>query len=240
MSKGLGEVYSKAIEKNFPQRAVWRPGRTMKLGDYGVLIKRGLFRRYFSRRGNIEKDLGIKFRTEKDDSPTKFQKFCSRSGLKFMPKSKGKLGLGGVKFAGVGVSLSFAHTETVFIDAHDCYYDEIADIDALERKIIKAYDKGRGKWKKEYLLVTHIERAEGATILITIGDKAEIDIEAKAAGPIKFISDPSLGLEVKYSSNLGYEMVAKKGLKLMMETMGIRFRKRKGKKKVPVLETILD
>lgn len=217
MAKGMGEIYLKTMKKHFQKRANWKPGRAMNLGDYGILTKKG----YFSKMGNISKDFGIKFEIELDDSADDVEQFCSKKGFEIVWRARGDVTPGGFKFLKAGVSINFAKKEAVFVDANGCRYDQITNIPALGEKIVEKYNKGSGKWKRRYILVTEVERAEGATIVVTRGDGASIDIEAKVDGPIESISDTGLGLKMARTSNIGYRIVARKGLKLMMETMRI-------------------
>jgi hypothetical protein len=218
MAKGLGEIYVDTIKRHFHMHAVWKPGRNLNLGDYGILRKE----RFFSGMGNIKEDFGVNFKVKQGDSQREIDQFISRGGFQITSRAKGAVSPGGFEFARAGVSINFTHGKAVFVDAHGCYYDQITSIPNLGKKIIKEYKNGKGDWKEKYVLVTQIERAKGATVVITTRSKASIDIEAKVGGAIKVISDPSLGLRASKISNIGYRMVAKKGLNLSMEIMAVR------------------
>lgn len=225
MASGVDEIYQRTVRKNFKRRANWKPGKPLKLGDYGEL--KGRY--YFSILGNITEDLGIDFEVMEDRKKTDIEQFCSKGGFQIVQRAKGDVTPGGFRFAKAGISISFSRSEAVFIDSRGYRYDRIKNIPALSKEIVKEYRKGNGKWEMHYLLVTEVERAESATIVITTAKNASIDIEAAVAGPIQIISDPSLGLKAVNWTDIGYKIVASKGVKIMMETRVLRWRRLPGK-----------
>jgi len=220
MTKEIGEIYLKEVKGHYNKRGNWMPGEPLDLGDYGKLKKGKIFgQNFFKRWGNIRKRFGIDFDVKED--PTKdITEFCSAGSVDIESKADAKL----LAVGKVSGSINFSRDKMVFIDARGCYYDSIEDIGLLEEKILEKYNKGKGKWKEEFVVVTEIMRAKGATVVVTSGGKASIGLEAEAKLPLtmKLISDPSIGLKATSVSNIGHRNVAEEGLKLMMETHKVR------------------
>ncbi len=220
MTKEIGEIYLKEIKGHYNKRGNWMPGEPLELGDYGKLEKgKFLGQNFFKRWGNIRDSFNIDFDV-KEDTTKDITQFCSTGSFDFKSKTNAKLAALG-KVSG---SIEFSHDKTVFIDARGCCFDSIADMNLLEKKIVEEYN--RGEWKEDFVVVTEVMRAEGATVIITSGGKASIALEAKINMPLtmKLISDPSIELNATSVSNIGHRNLAEEGLKLMMETHKIHDR----------------
>ena len=204
----------KTVRKQYRKRGNWTPEEDIELGAFGLLKRNGLSERFFHRMGNVKK-FGIDFDVRPGVTPMEV-KFQSAGDFKIEPRAKGDLTVTGVPFAKAGASVRFGGSNMVYVRAHGCYTDSIEDIDDLGNQIVKKYENGT--WERKYVVVTEVTRAEAATVILTTGKDAEIDIVAEAGGLIGDITDTGLGLNVVGKRNVSHEWVAREGLKLMVET----------------------
>jgi hypothetical protein len=70
----------------------------------------------------------------------------------------------------------------------------------------------RGEWQREWAIVTDLVEAESTTLAVSGADQAAIAFEATSDVPYIDLADAAIGLEVKMASNIGYQVVAEKGL----------------------------
>lgn len=200
----IAEIYTEAVYDNLkPLYGNWEPGRPVKLGDFGLL--RG---RIFIYLGNIE-ERGISFQTRTD--PAKDQKYFSSAGdtqINFY--AKGSVTSSGVVNEKARVEIRFSSRKAVFFNAAGCSYTMIADKVALGRRVMDLFR--RGEWQREWAIVTDLVEAESTTLAVSGADQAAIAFEATSDVPYIDLADAAIGLEVKMASNIGYQVVAEKGL----------------------------
>lgn len=200
---GVVEIYTDALYNNFkPLHANWEPGRPIQLGDFGVM--RG---RTFVHVGNI-KDVGVKF-SEIEDETTDDKQFTSTSDINVTFHAKGTT-TAGVVNAKAGLEVAFGSKDAVFFNAADCKYNMIANKAAVGKSVLALYEKE--EWQREWVVVTDLVKAGATTVAISGGASASIVFEATGDADRIDLADASVGIAVKSSRNVGYKVVAGKGL----------------------------
>lgn len=197
-------VYTDAVYDNLnPLHANWEPGREAKLGDYGLM--RG---HAFSCLGNIA-DLGIAFAVRNDGQ--KDQKFfASKNSVDIAFHAKGSVPVSGTVNAKASVEVTFHDEDTVFFNAAQCEYMMIRDKVALGKAIMDRYHQGQ--WQREWAVITDLVRAGATTIAVSSGSSGSFVLEATGDVPQIDLADASVGLTLRSSSNVGYRIIADKGI----------------------------
>lgn len=198
------DIYAGEVHRNLkPLYANWDPGREVKLGDVG-LLKDDVFI-YVTSLDN----LGVRF-NQRSDPASDYKFFISQSGGKMASHAKGSLDANGVAYLKAALEVEFSSEKAVMFNAADCNYSMIDDKNRLGEDILALYDNR--KWKKKWVVITDLVTAGSTTLAVSGGNTSSIVFEA--AGDVAQIdlADASLGLNVARSQQIGYQLVASKGL----------------------------
>lgn len=171
-------LYTKSILENLGYFATWMPGAGLALGDYGVLSGAAL-----EYRGRLA-DLHIAFNDRIDPSPRDLS-HAVNSEVKF-GSSLGAGTSGQLPPASGSVEVSFSSEGAYLFQAQGCQEQTIADQTDLEHQLRAAYDAG--DWKREWVVVTEIVKAERATVLISNSEKAEVKLSVQGDLPAGAVS----------------------------------------------------
>lgn len=198
------KIYTDAVYENLkPLYANWEPSKPIQLGDFGILNDRT-----FIFLGNIG-DVGLTF-TERADTNKDQKFFASQDSVEVKFNAKGSIPLSGVVNAKASLEVNFSNQQAVFFNAADCAYSMIANKVVLGKAVMAKYENG--EWQREWVLVTDVIKAGATTLAISGGHSASIVFEATGDVERINLADASLGLAVKSASNVGYQVVAEKGL----------------------------
>lgn len=200
----IAKIYTSAVRSNLkPLFGNWQPSQPVSLGDYGILRDDT-----FICLGNI-KDLGIVI-TEEQSERTDHQYFASKSGAEVSFSAKGSPLPGGAVDVNASMSVAFSSSEAVFFSAAECRYSMVKDKVALGAQVIERSHKHT--WKREWVVVTDRVDAGSATIVVSGGDSASITFDATGDVAQIDLAKASIGLSVRTAKNIGYQVVAEKGL----------------------------
>lgn len=209
-------IYTNSVYENLkPLYANWEPGRPVKLGDFGVM--RGGTFIYL---GNIKgKELAISF-SETQDSARDQKFFTSQDSMDVRFYAKGAVPINGVVNAKATLEVNFLSQDAVFFNAAECEYLMIEDKVALGKTVMDKY--ANDVWKREWVVVTDLVKAGATTIAVSAGKSASIVFEAIGDTERINLADASVGLAIKSSSNVGYQVVAAQGLIPLIGLCGIQ------------------
>src|SRR4051812_18812634 len=125
MSNSIGEVWCDTIHDQFVVLyANWPLGAPISLGDYGVLVKGGLFSHgtIFVRKGNIgDSDYKIAI-TERPDPDYKSYSFQSSKGVSVDFAAKGDVTPGGGTHINASMTVQFSKQNAAFFNAVRCTF----------------------------------------------------------------------------------------------------------------------
>ena len=196
------EIYTESVYDNLsPLYPNWEPSRPVKLGDFGRLQGH-----VFLYEGNVSR-FGIEFAVREADAQD-HKNFASQGKTEVSFNAAGSVPVDGVQ-AKASLKIDFTAEDAVFFNAAGCSYSMIEDKVALGDRIMKLPDDA---WKREWAIVTDLVQARSTTLAVSGARKASIEIEAAGDVPQIDLGDASIGLGVRSSRNVGYQLVAKQGL----------------------------
>jgi len=199
--KKLNIYYSKEFYKLYGKHAIMDPD-TVKLGDI-------INYKTFEVVGSLN-DIGIDFTEKvKSDIPDAEPIYESKN----IVKGDLSAGLEGVaKFA-----LKFNSDHSLYLSTKGSKIVGIAEDhigeNSLGEQIINLYDKDKkkSKWDKDWIVVTEVEYAKKALIILSNGKNAQIELKAQSPIPISISeminADLSFGLE----SSIGFKYIMPEG-----------------------------
>lgn len=204
MSKHISQIYSDEIRNNLrPLFANWQPSQPVALGDFGKLEGN-----IFVRLGNV-RQFGITFEEHSENRKDQ-QSFASKGSADIKFNAGGSAPVGGTVNVKANLEVTFSSEDSVFFNAAECKYLMIADKVSLGEAVMERYHAK--KWDRAWAVVTDVIKA-GATTLAVSGSKASsIVFEATGNVPNINLADASIGLSIKSSRNVGYQVVAAEGL----------------------------
>jgi hypothetical protein len=204
MSRHISEIYTDEIRKNLrPLFANWQPDQPVKLGDFGKLQGN-----IFIRLGSVSQ-FGITF-AERSDSRGTQQFFSSKGTTDVKFNAAGSAPAGGTVNVKANVEINFSSEESVFFNAADCKYSMIADKVALGAEVMKL--KQKDKWKRSWVVVTDVVESGATTLAVSGSSSSSIILEATGNVPNIDLADASVGFTIKSARNVGFQLVAAKGL----------------------------
>jgi hypothetical protein len=196
------DIYSKEVHNNFkPLYANWDPGQPIDLGAYGLLVDE-----VFTRIGNVS-HWGVKNIVDIPQGGTDQLSFSSKGSTSISFNAAGTVNVAGIVNAKPSLKIDFKSENSVFFNAAGCKHHMIDDKNALADSIMALYTGGKGKWKREWVVVTDYIEADSATIVVSGGNSSSIELEATADVPRIDLADAKLGLAIKAATNIGYQLV---------------------------------
>jgi len=196
------KLYQQEMHNNVGFFATWLPSSILDLGDIGTL-EAGRFRRV----GSLS-ELGVPAAGVREGAP---------ENMSYSAWAKRKAGASAgasatVPIAKAELSIEFTRQGGYVFEAAAIRNVEIADRMALANAILGLYQEGR--WKKEWLLVDAVYKADSATIIVSEDAASEIVLNASGKIPIGSLplADPKVGLSVSSASGKIVHVVAQSGL----------------------------
>ena len=204
---GIARRYIKKIHEETTFYAMWSPSQVVDLGDYGPLNDDGVFRRV----GNVT-DPTIGFASIDRGvipRPADFLDIETEEGTSITVKAEGAT-LPGSKLpdAKAGLVVSLSQSNALVCKLKGAEQEQIQNFRALQDFIVDLY--GRGKWTKDWRIVSERVIADGTTIVYS--DTRNVDVEATAEAPITDIADASVQFSVVYKRGGQVSIVGGPGL----------------------------
>lgn len=206
------KLYQREMHNNLGFFATWLPSAAMSLGDIGVL-EGGRFRRMASLKelgiGQPDVREGTAENVSYSASATRSDKLSAGAGTP-VPLANGEL------------SISFTSKGGYVFEAIQMKQIEVADRLTLASSLLQAYEAGR--WRKEWLLIDALYRAESATILVSEDSSSEVVLKASAATGTGLLplADPKLGLGIASSSGKIIHIIAANNLYPLYSCVKVR------------------
>ena len=220
--KSIAEQYTQEMCKHFggSYYAAREPGVKIQLGDIGVL------KNYvFTRIGNVlNEPFNLAFTTLEDENPVQKATYVSQGSISWSASLAAEVAPVStiVNNVGADVTLEFGKDKSTFFEALNIYHHSIENNIMLGNAILDLYKMGM--WEKQWVVVTEVNVADSATILISQSSSAKVELtvsgEIGAAGIS--IADPSLGLKFKSAKGLGYQTLAQEGITYKFKLMGLK------------------
>jgi hypothetical protein len=209
--------YTREMNQRFGYLATWLPNLMLEIGTIGEM-KDQIFEPVSSL-----KQHGISYQISKDKSPADLD-YTSTDAVSIKTNSTGNTTSAAAAPLGGRISVSFKRANAVAFQARSCTISRVADLQALADEILARY--GRGEWKREHVVVTDLVTADAATILISNGQDARIDLGVKTLAPDRALSLASADASatVSYAAGIGTRIVAAKGLTPLFKAAGIKRR----------------
>lgn len=204
-------AYQKYLEGMMKQNAgyipTWLPVKKVSVGDYGTFTDNG-----FARSGNISQ-LGMKFQPTVPQSTAEFD-YSSSKAVSTNVKLAGEVTPTGVNIAKAkaGVFVKFERAEEVRFRAIGCESTEIDNLNTVEQQILASYNSGA--WPKNRVIVVESIMAKGTTVIISNGNKAQVDLstDVKVTTGAVDLADVDLKFNVTTESQISTKVYAKGGL----------------------------
>ena len=221
--KSIVKLYTAEMRKKYGNvYAAWKPGSHYELGDYGVL--KGYV---FEYHGNI-RQLGLDFDIIADSTPSNENYRSSGVSATKIAADGGAVVLEGVNTA-AGFNIEFSNQNSVLYEALNVHTNKIADVAKLGKQLIDMYESDTPgangvEWVKDYVVITEIDAADSATIIISNTRNAKIELRATAnIGATNMnIADPKLGWSIATEHGLESRIVADAGATPLFKVKGIR------------------
>jgi hypothetical protein len=123
-----------------------------------------------------------------------------------------------------GITIEFQRANATLFQANGCRTSSILNQDELKMAILERHEKG--DWPNDYFVITELIKAQSATIFISSGAGARVELVAEGnAGIDQFkLADLNAGLKVARSSNIGTTIVAQASLTPLFRACGIKRR----------------
>lgn len=157
-------IYTNELKKQTDRFGVWKPGTKIELGDFGVFQTN-----IFHRMGNVTNKFGIKFK-EYVGTVEAVGKMCTDD----VKKTIIDLGsdIPNVTNLSGTIKLSFKNEGSFYIDYINKLITQIDDLVQLGHDINKL-----GKeWNRNWYIITEVEKAESANIIIANNKQSEIEL----------------------------------------------------------------
>lgn len=215
---GVDDIYTSTMLGRFGYLATWFPGTSVIPGLLGIMEGKT-----FVPKSSI-RSLGVRFRTETNRSPEGSLQFASAQGIGVQPKVKGTVldiapTIPKVK---AGVAVTFGKETGVVFSARGLTVRRVADVLALEKAIWDLWD--RFLWNESWVVVTEVLAAAKATILISGGGGAKVELQAQVAaqvGPVD-IGDLAAGFKLVSSYGMHTQIVGERGLTPLFRAIRVR------------------
>jgi hypothetical protein len=213
------EQYCKEMFQKFGYLATWTPGVQLQLGDIGIVDKW-----QFTRLTNLaDLDPAIGFQV-RDDTSKEVQKHASSGSTSVTFKAAGKAPQVGsvLSQAEAGFTVEFKRSFSTVYEAVGCVTPSIKDQATLGQEILNRYRKG--KWNKEWVVITELVTADSATVLISQNSNSKIELSASgavAAGSIS-LADASAGLQVAFARDMATSIICQSGLTPLFKARGVK------------------
>ena len=210
------KTYTKALKDHLNYSATWLPNVKLSLGDVGILSNYE-----FIYQTNL-KNLGITFESAPAGPPANYSYISSNDVTRSL-KLSGKAPIPGSMLteADAGISFSFHKKDAVVFLATKCAVQLIADQDQLKRDIFNSYEDKA--WDRNYVVISELVNAESTSIVISEGENAQYDLQAKAGLVPAFEAINVKGsFSVVNESQIGFNCIAESGMTPLFRCLGVR------------------
>jgi len=215
----IARQYTQELRDHTQYSGTWLPTIRVSPGDIGRI------EHYQYQALTSLAQQGVPFQVTPGQVQADFE-YASAGAVSLGFKLSGQAPLAGSALtqAEAGVHIRFSRENALVFRAAGCVSAAIANRLQLEKEIIARYRAGN--WEKEWVVILEVVSAQSATILISSGRSAALDL--RAAGKISAahfnLADAQAGLEVVQESNISTRILATRQLTPLFKAAGIRKR----------------
>jgi hypothetical protein len=203
----IAKQYTREIAQSLQYLPVWLPTRTLSLGDVGI-IKDNVF----EVQSTLEA-MNVGF-ARSASRPTAALRYYSHDGVSISLKASGTAPAAGSALTTVaaGVVVKFSRAKAVVFEAGGCKIEAISDLAVLGNHLVGLYQ--RGSWSENLYVVTEVVTADVATILISSGAGASVELTTSGDLGSGGLSLANLDAQFGIASmtGMGFEIVGQTGL----------------------------
>jgi hypothetical protein len=216
MMVAINRQYAREMNEKFGYFATWLPNVRVKLGDVGVVREH-----VFEPVSSLEQ-MGIAFVIDRDSQAADLD-YTSSDAVSIETKVSGAVHDPAAAADG-SINISFSRANAVVFQASGCVTSKISDVRSLGDQILSLYH--RDEWDLDHVVVTDLITAVGATILISNGQNAHIDLALKgqAAPAMAKLADANANVTVTRAVGIGTRIVGAAGLTPLFKAAGVRRR----------------
>jgi hypothetical protein len=209
----INSQYAKEIYKEFGYLATWLPTANVQVGDIGI-IEDGIFQKT----GTL-KDLGIIYASQVDPQTGDIE-YASANAVSVDVKAAGTAPVSGVN-VDASVAVSFARANAILFQASQCRASTISNLSEVANSILSLSREGR--WPTKQVVITDVISSAAATVLISSGANAHIDLSVKGnVGAEKAkLASGNATFGVNSFSGIATRIVGEKGSTPLFKASGI-------------------
>jgi hypothetical protein len=204
----LVDLYSKGIKRKLKNYwAAWLPGTRFAIGDIGTL--NGYL---FEKVGTLGQ-LGLKYYEQEDADPSPLD-ISSEFDVTVSLKAVGETdsSFANIAVAEAGLKVEFGTQGAFILQAPEMFASEVGDRLNLQLQIIDAFR--RGKWEKDWLVITYLLKAPSATVLISKSSNSSLELAIKAylSGTVAALGAADAGISIRYKKGDTVNMIGGKNV----------------------------
>lgn len=215
----INRQYTQELQEETNYSATWFPIVRVAPGDVGRITNYE-----FEPLTNL-KALGIPFEVVPGQTQADFD-YYSADSVSVSTKAAGDTpALGSViAQASAGITVKFGRSEAVAFRATGCRSAQIRNRADIEREILTRYQDGA--WAKDQVIIMEVVSATSATILISNGSNARIELLAKGNVGAQGLDLASVdaNFQVVQESNIATRILASEGLTPLFKAVAVRKR----------------
>jgi hypothetical protein len=197
------ESYAQEIRSRWGQYLVdWPPGATLRIGDYGVVIK-GVFHK----EGNLASDYQVQFATDPippNPAISHYSHF-SKDAVKVTFRTRGRGGAQAGAAVKAGLDLMFHKENSVFFNAAGCRVEMMSSPAMLRSRIMNLLDQGR--WDYQWHVITRLIRSSSCTVLVASSGGATVSLDVNGNVPAVDLGDANLRMTVTSAEKMASDAV---------------------------------
>jgi hypothetical protein len=181
-------IYQKEMHENLGYFATWLPADPIEIGDVGV-FQGSRFRRLSS----LE-EMDIHFRIARGKTTQDIQ-YTSREGTQITAD----VGAAVQAVAKAEITIQFSRVGAFLFQCSALRQDRIDNLADVSAHVLKKYDRGQGKWQKDWIFIEAVHEAKAATIIVSEDAASSITLAANVAAPLQLsaLGDPRVGVTVQ-------------------------------------------
>jgi len=208
--------YAQELWNKFGYLAAWLPNEHLSLGDVGI-VRDGIFEPITSLAR-----LDIAFDVEPAGGVSELS-YTSSDKVTVETNGGVQGGVATAVGASAGhVTVNFGSEKSVLFQASGSKVSRIADLQSLGNAIIKRSQQDL--WGRRHVVVSDLITVEAATILVSNGKNAriELDVEGELTPTIASLGKANVKLGVRYSAGIDTRILCEGGLTPLFKVAGIR------------------
>ena len=210
--------YLRELCDNLDYVPTWLPTISVAAGEIGFV------RDYeYKRFGNL-RDFGIKYEITQGKIYADLE-YSSADSVAVTLKLMGQMPPVGsvLSVDELGLSIDFSRANAVVFRAAGCQSQRLDNLFQIGMRVLELHKVG--KWPQDAVVVTEAVHAASATIVISSGQKAHLDLRAGTVDPGNLhVASVDARLQIAREDNIGMKIIAQSALTPLMRVAGVQTR----------------